>query len=219
MKYQNYKLWLTVELDSVDYQRISAFLHTKLLEQYKANAKNDVVNYFNINDIDIALKDENELNYKLASSILFFLKYKEDLINDSSESKLKISNSKKIKITKNDKLKDVSSMSSKISRYKDMSIIKIDKIVDDNTLFVRVSDELIKITIKGNDVLNSEEDLLFAFANPIKTKIKRSDKLKSRSFLKLSTLMRKDNTLNDLQNFTLESLKDKNLYYIGYIQL
>ena len=42
---------------------------------------------------------------------------------------------------------------------------------------------------------------------------------KSKSKLKFDILIRENNTIGRLKDYTLESLANKNLYYLGYIQL
>lgn len=220
MKYQNYKLWLTLDLESVDYKRISAFLHSKLLEEYKFNAKKNTANYLTTDDIGSVLNFEHIINSNLANSILFFLQYKDDFIKESYNAEAVIENIKimypyKSNIIFKDYFKNIpkETLSSKTSINED------NKITIGYLLNGNISNKADEMLINIDEVINSEDELSLKFTRPIKVKIKKSDSIESKSKLNFTVLIKENNTIGRLKDYTLESLANRNLYYLGYIQL
>lgn len=220
MKYQNYKLWLTVELDSVDYQRISAFIQTKLLNTHKARAKLLNVENLNFKKIDQILKDNSKLTFKMLGTYFIFPEYKDVLLKDTYRIKSKLSISEQIKSVKKEKIKYKSLMKLYVIRNAIMLSINKKEInfTDESKLTSKLINNINKVASISSDTIKSENNLTFNYGYLTKIKIKRSDSINSTSLLRFSTLMKKDNTIQDLKNFTLQSLQNKNLYELGYIE-
>ena len=217
--YQNHKLWLTLELESIDYRMLYARVCSDLNYKHTitCNVSSSVV--LLVNTLPTILLEFSDTATMFAKSLvhLYVPTRTHDLIY-KDKAGFKLSYSKYLHIHKVGDIKSNKQYPKLKKVVSNPFNIISDSDIKYATTVPLINRQITTLNINYTSFITSQNTLYFLQHDPTYIRIKTGTCVNSNSKFSITTYIRKDNTLADFENLTLSKMNDQPLYYLMYFK-